>query len=184
MVLGCSPVDCAGDQHNGSCDLCLTGNPRSSGEGVSQVTQRPYFYKIRALLVAVVLSAPVAWWALDRTPAYKMVHANPMPNPARAGDKIDLQWEIVTLRKGCEGTFIRTITDANGWTWTTVRMQSTFNNFELGTEKTHSVVPFILPNVAEGIATIRSIPTFICNPLHRLWPVTEVSPPVSLMVVK
>lgn len=138
---------------------------------------------ICAAILAIVIAGPLAWWAIDRTPPYTMSDGRPVPNPAKAGDELDLLWHVEVVREGCTGKFQRILIDANNSVWTFMPMVSSFVSLPVGEHKTHSLFKFAIPHgVAPGPAKVYTVTTYECNPVHRFWPIVSKQPTLDLMI--
>ena len=136
-------------------------------------------------LFAIFIFGPVFWWTIDRTPAVVILGSNPIPNPARLNDVVDFQWNIKVLRQGCVSTFQRYSEDATGRVRTFAPMRSGFTSLPLGGHTMSTTNPFeIVPGTSTGVLRVTLVLDQVCNPIHHLWPIREISPWALIMVEK
>ena len=138
---------------------------------------------IVAALLAIAIGGPIAWWALDRDPAYIVLGGVAIPDPVVPGKELDLARTIRIMREGCTGLFNREVKDASGYIWTFAMTRSTFASFKIGDYHTHSVTPFIVPmGIADGPAEVTSNIWSVCNPVQKFWPVHYRSAPLIVTI--
>lgn len=144
-------------------------------------------HKIAVIIIAAVAGSTLGIWASQREPCYTVVSGNPIPNPARVGDAIDLQLVLDVKISGCSGYYTRVIEQPGKWIRTTKRLPMAFSVLPVGVRQTHSVEPFIVPSGIDGETIIMySVMEFYRNPLQAFlnWPVVHTGARAQLTVLK
>lgn len=129
--------------------------------------------------VAVIglMGAPI-WWASDRDPPvdFTISILNPTVAP---GDLLHVEY-VIDRKRVCEARAVRTIYDGAGVETRFIPDErSAFGN--VGPD--YRVIELKVPETAAvGIGRYRLASTFVCNPLHKIWPITVVYPDVTFSI--
>ena len=120
---------------------------------------------------ALFVLAPILWLLFDRGDVVTLTNLRIVPNPAKAGEHIEIQWDVDLHRKGCSGEIKQGIIAANNQIYTFESEASVYH--EAG--KYSYVKDMILPGgMVKGPAIYRSSIVRWCNPLQQFfWPMAE-----------
>ena len=139
------------------------------------------FYWIIGSFIAALLAA-LAYMAADNQHpyTYNVEKSYVKPNPAAAGRQITVHWEFVTHRT-CPGAIVRTIVDARTGakvSYDPTPALGTVRMGDISMERTFFLPEEMLP----GPKLYRSNAEYICNPLHRIWPLKVQTPDIAFEV--
>lgn len=146
------------------------------------------FQWVGAVLTLLII-APIAlcvYWLIDRTPPLKAVTGQFMAwdkeNP-RSGHIV---WRGIPVREDCEGTIYRYIVNGEivtlmprKWEYRGPVLNDQVSIDKRDIDKQDPITwdaPFEVPPHITHDAAYRNRMEFICNPLHKLWPI-PISPP-------
>lgn len=133
-----------------------------------------------AFAVVAVIFAPVIWWVADRTPPIELLEWRAFPSEVKPGDTIYRVIKVRRLRI-CETDPDTLIIDGAKVRW----------NFEepkiiapgnVGMDEYRRPVAIPL-QASPGPAEMRTSSTFVCNPIHRIWPIKMVHAPLKFTIV-
>jgi len=141
------------------------------------------FSKLDALafaLVAVVFG-PTIWWMADRTPPIELVAYSVFPPQVKPGETV---FRVISLnrKRQCEVEPQTILIDGGRVRWV----------FE---DKTISIPgpigpdqykrPVVIPLQAlPGQAELRTVTEFVCNPIHKIWPIKTENPVLKFEILK
>jgi hypothetical protein len=130
-----------------------------------------------AAFFALGIVAPIAWMAMDRVPSYTVNSVRIEPQSAIPGQAITIYWEFMVNKSGCDASYGRVLTDANGLKRIYDRFDDTYATLPPGRHKTENVHPFILPiDLPPGPTIMTVLAESSCNWIQRyFWPVYTVS---------
>lgn len=133
----------------------------------------------RAVFIILCLIPPaaggqLAYWAMDRQPAYEYLHGEIIPDPAPQGGQVSLPWTI-SVNRLCPGNVLRVLYDAD-----TGAMVSAYDrtpssiSVKIGDTKLVKTFQLIrgLPPRIRYTANV----CFECNPLQKVWPICVQTP--------
>lgn len=131
----------------------------------------------------VVTPATFIFW--DRSVPFENLHTFASPAIAHPGEKVNIVVTLMNVTRNCQGYVDRLIVDARG----NIFYQGKFPLvYQYGsTPDRHFIKTVDVPTKAEGVAVgpalYRSIPTFWCNPVQRLWPIQGKPMEVAFTIV-
>ena len=136
---------------------------------------------ILAIIVVGVCALFVSW-LIDRKPPLNAVSGEFVgwdPNTPRRGHVI---WRGIPTRSDCEGNIYRYIVDGE---IVTLPPRKWEYRGPLDNPKNDPITwdaPFDVPNHIDHDASYRNRMEFICNPLHKLWPIPVAPPDVPFVL--
>lgn len=135
---------------------------------------------ILAFAVVAVVFAPVIWWISDRTPPIELLEWKSFPSEVKPGQTIYRVIKVNRLRI-CETDPDTLIIDGAKVRW----------NFEepkiaapgkIGIDEYRR--PVVIPlQASPGPAEMRVSSTWICNPIHRIWPIKQLHEPLRFTIM-
>jgi hypothetical protein len=133
-----------------------------------------------AFAVVAVIFAPVIWWTADRTPPIELLEWKAFPSEVKAGETVFRVIKVNRFRI-CETDPDTLIIDGAKVRW----------NFEepaiaapgrVGIDEYRR--PVVIPlQATPGPAEMRVSSTWICNPIHRIWPIRQVHEPLRFTIL-
>jgi hypothetical protein len=136
---------------------------------------------IVGVIVSIVLGC-IAFMFADNQPPYSYIveKSYVIPNPSHAGHQVLIHWEF-KINRLCPGTIVRTIVDAK--TGATISYDPTpaLSTVKIG--DTFLERTFFLPEgIRPGPKLYRANAEYVCNPLHRVWPLKVQTPDIPFEV--
>lgn len=140
--------------------------------------------------VALIIVAPLAWMALERTPPLRLHHGELFPSVVYPGQSdIEVVWQAHFSGRDCPGDTQRELIDSQANLWPKLRRArgGVFHPRQ-GTprEGTVTTPPLDIPSQMEpGPAEYRVTQFYYCNWLQRVlhWPIIETSEAIPFMVI-
>ena len=132
----------------------------------------------RVLTFALVgsVAATLGVWTIDRQPPVTVLRADVMVKPVRPGEDLRIRYTVHRFRS-CETYVDRSLFDADFVRVVLDDLAFTSAPGPLGESMYVATVP--LPrNFASGTGQYRVVTKYVCNPLHRIWPVVVESSPI------
>lgn len=129
-----------------------------------------------------VVACAIAYMLSDNQPPYSYIieKSYVIPNPSQAGHQVTVHWELKVNRL-CAGVIVRTIVDAK--TGAKVSYDPTPSLSTMRMQDTSLERTFFLPEGAQpGPKLYRANAEYICNPLHRIWPLKVQTPDIHFEV--
>lgn len=138
--------------------------------------------RLKCNLAAAVIFTVVGtlfYLAIDRAPPFEYVSGEVLPPSPPAGGQISIHWHL-RINRVCPGWVEREIVDHRGYIWrnagSAVRVASARDEDVVNTlELPHALGP----TRAKYVANI----CFVCNPLHRVWPICVRTPELPFEIV-
>jgi len=137
------------------------------------------FLDVLALAVVLVVFAPLIWWITDRTPPVRFIEYGIFPPTVRAGETVYRIIKLERLRL-CETDPDTVIIDGAKVRW----------NYEeppliapgsIGVDEYKR--PVVIPlQASPGPAEMRTSASYICNPIHRIWPIKIIAEPLRFNI--
>jgi hypothetical protein len=119
----------------------------------------------------------VFWMAIDRDPPFVRISGKIIPENPRAGQWVESYWQVKGSR-WCPGSLRRQVIDSHDVVWSLDPGPIAFG-IEIPVGSPDFRRRFQLPPKAEpGRAVYRVTTAYVCNPLHRWWPVVTTGPDV------
>ena len=130
---------------------------------------------IVALCILAFWSGLAGYWTAEREPPLRVDDIQVLTPTVHAGEKLRVQ-STVSRSGPCELTVGRVIIDSDRVLF---RIESDF--YPAGRSEVGSAETFIqktpVPRAAQiGPARLRETLVHVCNPIHRIWPVTQRLP--------
>lgn len=141
------------------------------------------FHKMDALafFVVAIVFAPLIWWIADRTPPVEFISYGVMPDKVRPGDTVYRVIRVNRIRL-CETDPDTIIIDGAKVRWQ-FEEPSLLSPGPLGIDEYRR--PVVIPMQASpGVAEMRTSATYICNPVHRIWPIKVVGRPLKFNITE
>lgn len=145
-----------------------------------------YFYVPQ--MVALLIAAPLAWMAFDRTPPLVLHDGVMTPSVVRAGQQnVKLVWRATYSGRDCPGLSQREFVDANRGLWPQLAHQRAgifMPDSNNPLEGTVEVPPLAIPEMMPGTGSYQVTQVYFCNWLQRVlrWPIVKTSPYVNFVV--
>jgi hypothetical protein len=141
------------------------------------------FSKMDALafgLVAVVFG-PAIWWMADRSPPIELVEYSVFPPKVKPGETVYRVIKLNRLRR-CEVEPQTILIDGGRVRWVfedrTISIPGPLGPDEY---KRPVVVPL---QALPGPSELRTTTEFVCNPIHRIWPIKTENPVLKFEIMK
>lgn len=145
----------------------------------------PTLNNIIAALFAICVVGPTVWWSLDRAPPFEVIAADPIPNPAKPEDIVDLRWTVVVHKTGCYVTWQRQTLDSDNRERVYVFGETGFDKLPVGKHHTDTTAQYQVPRgTFDGDMRVYTAYSSICNPVQYLFPVNFRSVPAIIHVKK
>ena len=142
---------------------------------------RMSFLDVLALSVVLVILSPVIWWTVDRTPPVKFIEYGIFPPTVKAGGTIYRVIKVERLRL-CETDPDTVIIDGARVKWVYEEAPLLVAG-HLGFDEYKR--PVVVPlQASPGPSEMRTSATYICNPIHRIWPIKVVGEPLRFTIVE
>ena len=138
--------------------------------------------KLDALAFAVVaiVFAPLVWWVADRSPPIELTGWAALPPEVKPGDTIYRVIRVNRLRV-CETDPDTLVIDGAKVRWHFEEPKIVAPG-KIGADEYRR--PVVIPMQASpGSAEMRVSSTFVCNPVHRIWPIRMVHEPLKFKIV-
>lgn len=126
----------------------------------------------------MVLLVLAAGMALDRTPPYERQVGEIIPAIAKSEEEVAIRW-TGAVRRSCGGTVCRYITGADGRTRFLGCVPAIYAQVA---DSIDLIRYFRLPKLPPGPASYQAITSFVCNPMHKLFPIVVDGPVVRFSV--
>lgn len=127
-------------------------------------------FKVSSLALGCFLGAFLGNWIADRDPPSVTTLQRPLNSPVRPGSELLVQYHVKRYRS-CSTSIDRFIFDAQGVRTILDDLEFKTAPSPLGDSVFTAPVP-IPRTISEGRAVYRINATYVCNPLHRFWPIT------------
>lgn len=131
-------------------------------------------------VVAVCVLAVIGtlfYFALDRKPPFVRDRGELFPARPKPGDWVTVRWHV-TGNGWCPGTLRRQVIDSHDVVWSLDQQPVAFG-VSIPAGSPDFFRSFQLPPGAwPGRAVYRVTTSYVCNPLHRWWPVVTTGPDV------
>lgn len=133
------------------------------------------------LLFAVVLAATaiMGFWTQSRNLPVQSQFVD-IVGPAHPGGKLLVRWQVFRERS-CKATKQELIIDIAGVRWIVAKQEFSAAPGPMGFDQfvTQTELPRDIPI---GIAVLRVVLAYQCNPVHMLWPVIDRSPDIPFVI--
>ena len=135
-----------------------------------------------ACLLLVGCAALFISWVIDREPPLNAVSGKFAGWEADTPRRGHVIWRGIPARDDCEGTIYRYI--VNGEIVTLPPRQWEYRGplDSPGNDPITWDAPFDVPNHIDHDASYRNRLSFVCNPLHKLWPIIITAPDVPFFL--
>lgn len=138
------------------------------------------FWKITTFAVVSAVAGIFGYWATDRNPPVIIDMAIAASPSVRPGGDLRVTYRVIR-RASCETLLQRVIIDSAGTRLTLPDIEYKASPGPLGRDE-YSVVVTIPTKATQGSARYRATTSYICNPLHRWWPITTLASDIKFMV--
>lgn len=133
-------------------------------------------FRVVTFAAAGLISGTLGFYVIDRDPPTVLLRTEVMFKPVRPGDDLRIKYHVTRFRS-CEALIDRTLFDADSVRVVLDDLAFSGAPGPLGESSYVAVIP--LPrNFAQGQGQYRVVTRYVCNPLHRLWPIIVENPPV------
>jgi hypothetical protein len=135
---------------------------------------------VLAFMVAATVFGPLIWWVADRTPPIDLETWQAFPSEVKPGDTV---YRVIRVNRKriCETDPDTLIIDGAKVRWHFEEPRIAAPG-RLGIDEYRR--PVIIPLQANpGPAEMRVSSTFVCNPIHRIWPIKMVHEPLKFTIV-
>jgi hypothetical protein len=132
------------------------------------------------LMAAAVFASVFGFWFQARTlPVQSRVVE--VLGPAYPGGKLLVRWKVYRA-ESCAADKQELIFDVDGLRWVLIETHFQTAPGPLGFDEytTQTPLPADLP---VGIATLRVSLSYVCNPVHKLWPVVDRIPDIPVKIL-
>jgi hypothetical protein len=129
-----------------------------------------------------VLFGLVAFMAADNQSPYTYIveQSYVRPNPAHSGRQVTVHWEL-KINRICPGVIVRTIVDARTKAKVSYDPAPALVTVKAGDTSLERT--FLLPEeMLPGPKLYRANAEYVCNPLHRIWPLKVQTPDLAFEV--
>lgn len=133
-----------------------------------------------AFAVVAVIFAPLIWWTADRTPPIEIKLWQAFPSEVKPGETVYRVIRVNRLRI-CETDPDTLIIDGAKVRWNFEEPKITAPG-QVGIDEYRRPVAIPL-QASPGPAEMRTSTTFICNPIHRIWPIRLVHDPLKFTIL-
>lgn len=124
----------------------------------------------------------LAFMLADNQPPYSYIVEKSFvrPNPAHSGRQVTIHWEF-KINRLCPGAIVRTIVDARTKAKVSYDPTPALGTVAMGDTSLERT--FFLPEeMLPGPKLYRANAEYICNPLHRIWPLKVQTPDLAFEV--
>lgn len=133
-----------------------------------------------AIAVALFIVAPIAWWIADRTPPVDMLEYSVFPAEVQAGQTVYRVLKVERHRL-CEVDPDTIIIDGAKVRWQFEEPPILAPGM-IGIDEYKR--PVVIPlQAAAGQAEMRTSATYVCNPIHRIWPIKVIGKPLKFNII-
>jgi len=137
------------------------------------------FLDVLALAVVLVVFAPLIWWVTDRSPPVNIMGYGIFPPTVKAGETVFRVIKVERFRI-CETDPDTVIVDGAKVRWN-YEEPALIAPGRLGIDEYKR--PVVIPmQAAPGPAEMRTSATYICNPVHRIWPIRVIGEPLRFNI--
>lgn len=140
----------------------------------------------RGWAIAITLVSLIAFWAglvgfwvQDRT-APVSGKAVEIVGPVHPGGRLLVRWNVHRER-ACGATRQELIIDVQGVRWLIAAQSYAGPAGPLGEDSFITQTP-LPPDIPTGAAKLRVTLSYVCNPVHRLWPIVATTPEVPFEI--
>lgn len=137
-------------------------------------------FRITTFAAVAAAGATLGFWVTDRDPPTIVIRSEVLGKPVRPGDDLRIKYTVHRFRS-CETVIDRTLLDADSVRIILDDLAFTSSPGPLG-EDTYVATVALPRNFAAGLGQYRVVTQYVCNPLHRIWPIVAVNPPVYFEV--
>jgi hypothetical protein len=133
-------------------------------------------------LITLLIAAPLAYFAADRTPPWKRLSGE--IEPVHAGDQLTVHWHTTEMVRACPGT-VQVEIISGRLIWPTLAGQVTADEKIVG-RSDYTPPPWpVDQRVPPGTATYRVTTHWYCNWLQSWldWPIEQIGPDVPFTVL-
>ena len=134
---------------------------------------------VLAFTVVAVVFAPLIWWIADRTPPVRFIEYGIFPSTVKPGETIYRIIKVERLRL-CETDPDTVIIDGAKVRWN-FEEPSLISPGNLGIDEYKRPVAIPL-QASPGPAEMRTSATYICNPIHQIWPIKIIGKPLRFNI--
>lgn len=139
-----------------------------------------HFFLALILSVGAIIATAVGYWTQSRDLPVesRMIE---VVGPVYRGGKLLVRWQVYRSR-ACHATKTEFVIDVGGVRWTMSERvyESPPGPLGLDTFISQTDVPEGIP---AGLATLRVIFSYMCNPVHRIWPVVNNMPDMPIFIL-
>jgi hypothetical protein len=137
-------------------------------------------WRLAVAIPVLFFSAVLGMWAEDRDPPSQAISAQVLTETIRPGDQLRILYTVRRWRS-CQIKIDRLLFDAAGERYVLEDLDFSASPGALG-EATYTVGITIPRRFAAGAGRYRAVSTYICNPLHHIWPIIGPAPEVEFHV--
>lgn len=134
------------------------------------------------LLVIVLIGAPLAFWSLDRRPPLLAAEGRAVTETVYPGQMLVVEWTL-TFGRACPGRSYRRLRDGYFVDIPDMELAGRVPADKLGEPwkiRQSIQIPRSLP---AGLWYFEARPEYVCNLVHRLFPVHGNLPPIPFLVL-
>lgn len=136
-------------------------------------------------IIGVNIACLFGWLAYmvgDNQPPYSYIveQSYVIPNPSQSGHQVQVHWQF-KINRLCPGSIVRTVVDAKTGAKFSYDPTPALGTVRGGDD--HLDRTFFLPDgIRPGPKLYRANAEYICNPLHRIWPLKVQTPDIPFEV--
>lgn len=121
----------------------------------------------------------LGWWIAQRTPPVDLIEWELLTPVVRPGQDLKVRYSVLR-RESCETRYQRTYRDGEGARFV-LDEHILISTGPMGRDSYVSLVT-ISHRAVQGDATFRGVIMYNCNPVHSIWPIVQVLPPVKFRI--
>lgn len=141
---------------------------------------QPMMWRVATFAFTGSVFGLLGFWAGERTPPVDVLDATVLTPVVRPGEDLRIKYTVFR-RASCRTKFQRTYRDSENARYTLEDIDIWYSPAPLGHDEYVSLVP-ISSRAQPGAASFRAITVYICNPIHNIWPITQVSAQVPFRI--
>ena len=122
----------------------------------------------------------LGYWAADRVPPTDIISHRIITPKVRPGEDFKIQYTAYR-RVSCHSEFQRVYRDGDGTRFTEPPVNILVSPAPLGHDEYITATP-ISVKAAPGNASFRAITIYICNPIHKIWPIIQIMPIIEFEI--
>jgi len=172
----------SGDRSGNRGIQAIAGTLKMRGTAMYSAKKKVWSFSkmdLLAFAVVAVVFAPLIWWITDRTPPVRFIEYGIFPPTVRPGETIYRVIKVERFRI-CETDPDTVIVDGARVRWN-YEEPPLISPGPLGFDEYRR--PVVIPlQASPGVAEMRTSATYVCNPVHRIWPIRVIGEPLRFNI--